>query len=145
MTALVPLKKEFQFAICAECSSTWAHVNKDINTELIKIFLSQVGFRVSLLCNVEHKLMLNEAQRTKTRRTSCLLQRRGAKDNNYGLPEWAQTWKWAGNLSQSKRNHCKTHVGQTHSVKQGWAHKEVKPQVSDIRSNPDGSVKHLLY
>lgn len=145
MTALVPLKKEFQFTICAECSPTWAHVNKDGNTELIKIFLSQVGMQVSLLCNVEHKLMLTEEQRTKTRRTSCLLQSRGATDKNYGLPEWAQTWKWAGSRSQTQRNHSKTHVGQTHSVKQRWAHKKVKPQVSDISLNPDGSVKHLLY
>lgn len=126
-------------------SSTWDHVNTDGNTELIKIFLSQVGSQVSLLCNVEHKLMLTEEQRTKTRRTSCLLQSRGAKDNNYGPPEWAHTWKWAGSLGQTQRNHCKTHVGQTHSVKQRWAHKEVKPQVSDISSNPDGSIKHLLH
>lgn len=44
---------------------------------------------MSLLCNVEHKLMLTEEQRTKTRRTSCLLQSRGGKDNNYGPPQWA--------------------------------------------------------
>lgn len=131
MTALVPLKKEFQFATCAECSPTRAHVNKDGNTELIKIFLSQVALQVSLLCNVEHKLMLTEEQRTKTRRSSCLLQSRGAKDNMVTTarpPEWAQTWKWAGSLSQTQRIHSK-HTWDKHTqsnrdeLTRKWRHK----------------------